>query len=58
MLWVRTVADVAARTAPLGEVLIAAADIDPAAAHLLTEASRNRLLGATLFIRHLDPWTD
>src|SRR5690349_4069359 len=53
MLWVQTVADVAARTAPLGEVLIAAADIDPAAAQLLAEASRNRMLGATLFIRYL-----
>jgi TetR/AcrR family transcriptional regulator, regulator of autoinduction and epiphytic fitness len=53
MLWVQTVADVAARTAPLGEVLIAAADIDRAAAQLLATASRNRMLGATLFIRHL-----
>jgi AcrR family transcriptional regulator len=53
ILWVQTVTDVAARTAPLGEVLIAAADIDPAAAQLLAEASRNRLLGATLFIRYL-----
>jgi AcrR family transcriptional regulator len=53
MLWVQTVADVAARTTPLGEVLIAAADIDPAAAQLLAETSRNRMLGATLFIRYL-----
>ena len=53
MLWVQTVADVAARTAPLGEVLIAAADVDPAAAQLLAEASRNRMLGATVFIRYL-----
>jgi len=53
MLWVHTVTDVAARTAPLGEVLIAAADIDPAAAELLAEASGNRMLGATLFIRYL-----
>ena len=53
MLWVQTVSDVAARTTPLGEVLIAAADIDPAAAQLLTEASRNRMLGATVFIRYL-----
>jgi len=53
MLWVQAVADVAARAAPLGEVLIAAADIDPAAAQLLAEASRNRLLGATVFIRYL-----
>jgi hypothetical protein len=47
------VTDVAARTTPLGEVLIAAADIDPAAAQLLAEASRNRMLGATVFIRYL-----
>ncbi len=53
MLWVQTVADVAVRTAPLGEVLMAAADIDPAAAQLLAEASRNRMLGATLFVRYL-----
>ena len=53
VLWVQTVTDVAARTAPLGEVLIAAADIDPAGAQLLAEASRNRLLGATVFIRYL-----
>ena len=53
MLWVQTVADVAARTSPLGEVLIAAADIDPAAAQMLAEASRNRMLGATIFIRYL-----
>jgi AcrR family transcriptional regulator len=42
-----------ALAAPLGEVLIAAADIDPAAAQLLAEASRNRMLGATMFIRYL-----
>jgi AcrR family transcriptional regulator len=53
MLWVQTVTDVAARTSPLGEVLIAAADIDPAAAQLLAEASRNRMMGATVFIRYL-----
>jgi AcrR family transcriptional regulator len=53
VLWVQTVSDVAARTTPLGEVLVAAADIDPAAAQLLAEASRNRMLGATVFIRYL-----
>ena len=53
MLWVQTVTEVAARTAPLGEVLIAAADIDPPAAELLAEASSNRMLGATMFIRYL-----
>jgi AcrR family transcriptional regulator len=53
MLWVQTVTDTAARITPLGEVLIAAADIDPAAAQLLAEANRNRMLGATVFIRYL-----
>jgi AcrR family transcriptional regulator len=53
VLWVQTVAEVAARVAPIGEVLIAAADVDPAAAELLGEASRNRMLGATAFIRYL-----
>jgi len=53
MLWVQTVTDVVARTTPLGEVFIAAADIDPAATHLLAEASRNRMLDATAFIRYL-----
>jgi AcrR family transcriptional regulator len=53
MLWVQSVTDTAARTTPLGEVLIAAADIDPAAAQLLADANRNRMLGATAFVRHL-----
>jgi AcrR family transcriptional regulator len=53
MLWAQAVTDVAARTAPLGEILTAAADIDPAAAELLAEASRQRMLGATVFIRSL-----
>jgi AcrR family transcriptional regulator len=53
MLWVQTVAEVAARIAPIGEVLMAAADVDPAAAELLAEAGRNRLFGAAAFIRYL-----
>jgi AcrR family transcriptional regulator len=53
MLWVQTVSGVAARIAPIGEVLTAAADVDPAAAELLAEASRNRLFGATAFVRYL-----
>jgi AcrR family transcriptional regulator len=53
MLWVQTVAQVSARSSLIGEVLIAAADVDPAAAELLVEASRNRLFGATAFIRYL-----
>jgi AcrR family transcriptional regulator len=52
LLWVQTANEIAARTASLGEVLTAAADIDPGAAQLLAEASRNRLRGATLFIRY------
>jgi len=53
VLWVQAVADVVGRTAPLGEVLTAAADIDPAAAELLAEASRQRMAGAAAFMRHL-----
>jgi hypothetical protein len=47
------VVEVAARIAPIGEVLAAAADVDPAAAELLAESSRNRMYGATAFVRHL-----
>ena len=53
MLWVQTVAGISARSSPIGEVLIAAADVEPAAAELLAEAGRNRLFGATAFIRYL-----
>ena len=53
MLWVQNVVEVAARIAPIGEVLAAAADVDPAAAELLAEASRNRLAGAAAFVRYL-----
>ena len=53
LLWVQAVTDVDGRTAPLGEVLTAAADIDPAAAELLAEASRQRMAGAAAFMRHL-----
>jgi hypothetical protein len=52
-LWVQNLAEVAARIAPLGEVLVAAADADPIAAELLAEASRNRMFGAAAFIQHL-----
>ena len=52
-LWVQAATDIAARLAPLGEVLTAAADTDPAVAELLAQASRNRLVGATRFIGHL-----
>jgi AcrR family transcriptional regulator len=53
VLWVQAATEIAARIAPLGEVLTAAADTDPAVAELLAEASRNRLLGATRFIEYL-----
>jgi AcrR family transcriptional regulator len=53
LLWVQTSTEIATRTAPLGEVLAAAADIDPAAAKQLAEWSRNRMLGAAGFIQYL-----
>lgn len=53
LLWVRAATEIAARPAPLSEVLTAAADTEPAAAELLAGFSRNRLLGATAFIRYL-----
>jgi AcrR family transcriptional regulator len=52
-LWVQMVVEVAARIAPIGEVLAAAADVDPVAAELLAESSRNRMYGATAFVRRL-----
>jgi AcrR family transcriptional regulator len=52
-LWVQMVVEVAARIAPIGEVLTAAADVDPAAAELLAEASRNRMHGARSFVSYL-----
>ena len=52
-LWVQAATGIAARLAPLGEVLTAAADTDPAVAELLEQANRNRLIGATKFIQYL-----
>ncbi len=52
-LWVQAATGIAARLAPLGEVLTAAADTDPAVAELLAQANRNRLIGATKFIQYL-----
>ena len=42
--------DRAARTTPLGEVLTAAPDTDPAAAEVLAETSSNRMFGASVFV--------
>jgi AcrR family transcriptional regulator len=52
-LWAQTVVDVAARVAPISEVLTVAADVDPAAAHLLADAARGRMSGAAAFVHHL-----
>jgi AcrR family transcriptional regulator len=53
VLWVHAATEIAARTAPLGEVLTAAAGLDAAAAKQLAEWNRNRMNGAAGFIRHL-----
>ncbi len=52
-LWSQNVAGVAARVAPIGAVLAAAADVDPAAAQLVADAARARMIGATAFVRYL-----
>jgi AcrR family transcriptional regulator len=52
-LWAQTVVEVASRVAPISEVLTAAADVDPAAARLYSELARNRMLGASEFVRYL-----
>ncbi len=52
-LWTQMVVAVAARVAPVSEVLTAAADGDPAAAQLLSELAAGRLRGATEFIGYL-----
>jgi AcrR family transcriptional regulator len=52
-LWAQMVVEVATRVAPIGEVLTAAADADPAAAQLVADANRDRMSGATAFIGYL-----
>lgn len=52
-LWAQTVAGIAARVAPISEVLTAAADADPDAAQLVADASRDRMSGATALVRYL-----
>ena len=52
-LWARTVVGIMARVAPISAVLYAAADGDPDAAGHLTELARNRMSGATDFVRYL-----
>jgi AcrR family transcriptional regulator len=52
-LWAQTVAGIAARVAPISEVLTAAADADPDAAQLVADAGRDQMSGATAFVRYL-----
>jgi AcrR family transcriptional regulator len=52
-LWVNTVVDIAARVAPIGAVLYAAADGDPEAAELLANEAQLRMSGATAFAGYL-----
>ena len=52
-LWVTMVVDIAARVAPIGEVLYAAADGDPEAAELLAKEAQTRMYGARAFAGHL-----
>jgi len=52
-LWVDMVVDIAARVAPIGAVLYAAADGDPEAAELLASEAQVRMYGARAFAGHL-----
>lgn len=52
-LWVNMVVDIAARVAPIGAVLYAAADGDPEAAELLANEAQVRMSGATAFLGYL-----
>jgi len=52
-LWVNMVVDIAARVAPIGAVLYAAADGDPEAAELLANEAQVRMSGATAFAGYL-----
>jgi AcrR family transcriptional regulator len=52
-LWAQMVVEIAARAAPISEVLTAAADADPDTSQLVADADRGRMSGATAFIRYL-----
>jgi len=52
-LWVRLVADIVSRVAPISHVLQLAADVDPEARQLKHRADADRLYGAQHFVRHL-----
>ena len=53
VLWAQMVTEIAARAAPISDVLTAAADADPDAAQLAADAERDRMFGAAAFIRYL-----
>jgi AcrR family transcriptional regulator len=52
--WARSVCEIAARLAPLYEVLRMAAQTDPDVAEVHATSERNRLGGARSFVQHLD----
>ena len=52
-LWAQMVTEIAARVAPIAEVITAAADADPDAAQLAAQGDRDRMFGATAFVGYL-----
>jgi AcrR family transcriptional regulator len=52
-MWVDLQLDVGGRAAPLGAVILAAADVDAEASALLDVVRRESMVGATAFVRHL-----
>ncbi|HEY5978691.1 MAG TPA: helix-turn-helix domain-containing protein [Microlunatus sp.] len=51
--WARFVAELEERAAPLADVLVVAADVDPVAAEVFALSERNRLGGAESFVARL-----
>lgn len=51
--WAHLASAVAARAAPIGRVVAAAADVDPEVAELWRVSEQQRLTGATMFVRSL-----
>jgi hypothetical protein len=52
-LWVQMITDTATRVAPIGAVLVAAAQVDADAAAMLRTSDGHRLQGARAFVDHL-----
>lgn len=53
-MWAAMITETAARAAPIGAVLVAAAHVDPQAADLLRISDRHRHEGAQAFVAQLD----